>query len=120
MKYKVNDIIINKDGGKRKILEVFTQTYTLSYYDHFDGASGPCTEKQLDEEDYTLYQEPKPKIEWGSEESKGEEYWYIDDGGLVFSICWVNNKEDNFRLKTKNVFDTEEECDAKLKEIMES
>ena len=120
MKYKINDIIADSYGNKRKVLEVFTQTYTLSYYDHFDRASGLFTEKQLDKEDYTLYQEPKPKIEWGSEESKGKEYWFIDSVGEIDCGEWNGSGVDNFRLKTKNVFDTEEEADAKLKEIMES
>ena len=64
MKYKVNDIIINKDGYKRKILEVLTQVYITSPKDEFELAyNGFFLESELDKHGYTLYQEPKPKIE---------------------------------------------------------
>jgi len=121
MKYKVNDIIIDKYGEKRKALEAFTNTYILSAYDDMEVANNNVyLEKELDKNGYTLYQEPKPKIEWGSPESIGKKYWYLDSYGDCMYDIWVDNSYDIFRLKNKNVFDTEEECDARLKEIMES
>ena len=121
MKYKVNDIIINKDGNKRKVLEAFTNTYILSDYDDMEVANNNVyLELELDKNGYTLYQEPKPKIVWGSDESVGKNYWFLYSGGTKSFTCWYNTATDIFRLKSKNVFDTEKECEARLKEIMES
>lgn len=121
MKYKVNDIIINKSGKKRQILEVLTQTYIVSVLDKFEYADSDLfTETELDKRGYTLYQEPKPKIVWGDKNSMFKDYWYLDSCGYVSSSNWTNNSYDIFRLKTNNIFDTEEECEARLKEILES
>lgn len=123
MKYKVNDIIIDREDNKRKIIEVFTQSYLtsdLNTFNEITEGTNLFLESELNNLGYTLYQEPKQKIVWGSPESIGEQYWYLDSGRNLFSCIWRNSKNDIFRLKTKNIFETEEECEARLKEIMES
>ncbi len=119
MKYKVNDIIIDKYDYKRKILEVFTQTYVVSTQNHFNETACVATEQELDVLGYTLYQEPKPKIVWGSPESYSKRYWAISCGD-IYDVKWTGSSYDIFRRKVNNVFDTREECEARLKEIMES
>lgn len=45
MKYKTNDTIIDKDGTKSKILEVFTQTYVVTFDNCFGIGETIYTEK---------------------------------------------------------------------------
>jgi hypothetical protein len=115
MKYKINDIIINKEGNKRKILEAFTNVYIISNYDDFLISAGTATQEFLDQKGYTLHDE------WSPENLKdGDEYWYIDSMTYIESDYWEGSTKDQYRLKTKNVFTDEASAKARLKEIMES
>lgn len=58
----------------------------------------------------------KVKEQWPKE---GDGYYFISDMGEVDFCDWVNDEFDKFRLKTNNVFRTESEAEARLKEVME-
>lgn len=58
----------------------------------------------------------KAKEQWPE---SGDTYWFIGDCGKVsYDVSW-GDEEDQFRLKTHNVFRTEEEAEKKLEELME-
>jgi hypothetical protein len=50
---------------------------------------------------------------------KDDGYWLIDSTGDVDDTIWLNDEADQYRLKTNNVFKTESEAEARLKEVME-
>jgi hypothetical protein len=58
--------------------------------------------------------------EWRPEDlKKGDKYWFLDSCGNIFSEVWTNQKEDIYRLKTKNVHKDQELAEEALKKIME-
>lgn len=61
MEYSENDILVSKNGDKRKVLGVCGQAYIISNWKEYDVAGGAHTQKELDELGYTLYQEPEVK-----------------------------------------------------------
>lgn len=65
-----------------------------------------------------LDQTPK---EWTPDDLEdGDEYWFVDNDGEIFRDDWQNAYVDIFRKKTKNIFPTKKQAEARLKEIMES
>ena len=84
----------------RKLLKRAREDYVLgsdyTIRDLFDRF-----EQMLDEK------EPKPKsIVW--EPEVGEEYFYIDERGIVFTDTWVGIEHDLELLKNHNVYKTRE------------
>ena len=63
--------------------------------------------------------EPTDSIHWKPKD--GDEYFYIDDDGSIFSRLWIGAVWDDMRLELGNVYSTEKECekarDRKLAEI---
>jgi hypothetical protein len=45
-------------------------------------------------------------------------YWYVSDSGVIVYKKWKNDEYDQYRLKTNNVFKTEEEAKDRLNEII--
>lgn len=110
---KQGDILINKQGDKRKILGVCGEVYFLSHPDDFELitiSSFAWTEKEIEEIGYTLLEEP-----W--EPKEGEIYWFIDSGVEIGTFYWVNSAPDNFRKYMKNIFKTKELAEQALQEI---
>lgn len=79
--YKQGDILVNKDGDKRRVLAVCGEVYAVSRLDDFDSFYLWLTEKDIKDYSYTVEQAKwKPK--------EGEEYWLIRETGEVRSAMW--------------------------------
>lgn len=124
---------VKDEGGSfRLILEELGDMRFLSYYWHKDDATSkyahgllnkeraafPHTLRELE----TLYT-PVSASEAGFEEERwvpeiGEPYRYLASRGTVFLDTYTDDNEDRFRLRSNNVFRTEEEALARYKEIM--
>ncbi len=112
-KYKENDILIDKDGNKRKILGVCGQVYFVSLEDEFEYANNAIfTEKDLENIDFKLLEE-----EFNPE--KGETYYYpyVYDNRSV-ELLWENDPSDIEIKAIVGIYRTKEESDARLKKII--
>lgn len=60
------------------------------------------------------------KEEWKPERDpeRDQEYWHLGDGGCIYPAVWRDIKQDYFRLKSGNCFQTREAAEARYKEIM--
>jgi len=112
MKYKINDIMVDANGYKRKVLAVVDNLYGLSFYNDYKTFSCWYTQEDVDEEGYTL-----DISEW--EPEKNDTYYYISltDMTVSFSI-WTNNEKDSNRKKLNLVFQTRELAEKRLAEIV--
>jgi hypothetical protein len=60
------------------------------------------------------------KREWKAEELKvGDIYWYLDSNAGIYQDVYFINKTTQYRLKTGNVFETQEQAEAHYKKVME-
>ena len=116
MKYKINDIIINKDGDTRKILGTFREYYIITYRNSDKASEMLWTQEKIDELGYTL-QEPKwtPEI--------GEFYYCVDIEPLgVYEEYWSEQKEDKNRLSLNPIFphtpEGKKQAEARLLELV--
>lgn len=115
MKYKKGDVIVNRYGGKRKVLEVYGCLYFLCLTDS-ESYAETYTEKDLDEYGFKL-----DVPEWKPEKlKKGDEYWIIDSTGSVGISYYGDSEGHKYRLKTGNVYGTEQEAQEALDKIMNS
>lgn len=112
MNLKINQIIKNKDGSERKVLEVFTNTVVLSDNDDFEQTMSLLwTEKELLDNDYIIPIEAwQPKI--------GEMYWYINqEGEVYYTNWWSDDLKDNNRKNFLGVYESESSAQKALEEI---
>jgi hypothetical protein len=112
-KYKENDILIDEDGNKRKVLGVCGQVYFISQKNEFKYANGAIfKEKELEDMGYKLLEE-----EFNPE--KGDTYYspYIYDNCSVESL-WENDEYDIERKDMVGIYRTKEESDVRLKKII--
>lgn len=59
--------------------------------------------------------------EWKADELKfQEEYYFINSMCIMTYTNWENDNIDKFRLKTNNIFQSKEDAEKRLKEIIES
>mgnify|MGYP000861604712 CR=1 FL=1 len=57
--------------------------------------------------------------DWSPDElKKGDEYWYVTNELYVEQGNWYDTMEDRFYKKLNLIFQTKEQAEAKLKEIM--
>lgn len=89
--------LINKDGGKRKILGVCGEAIIVSRSNDFEFATYPATEKELQNMGWSLLEEP-----WVP--NYGCEYIYLSDLGTRKSQIFDGNTVDLFRLSVGNAF----------------
>jgi len=112
-KYKENDILINEDGGKRKILGVCGQVYFISKENEPECSSGVFfTEKELEDMGYKLLEE-----EFNPKEGEVYHYPHIYNGHSVNTL-WRNDTYDIKRKAAVGIYRTEEESNIKLKKIL--
>ena len=116
MKYKINDIIINKDGDTIKVLGTFREYYIITYRNSDKASEMLWTQGKIDELGYTL-QEPKwtPKID--------KLYYYVDIEPLgVYEEYWSEQKEDKNRLSLNLIFphtpEGKKQAEARLEEVI--
>ena len=116
MKYKINDIIINKDGDTIKVLGTFREYYIITYRNSDKASEMLWTQEKIDELGYTL-QEPKwtPKID--------KLYYYVDIEPLgVYEEYWSEQKEDKNRLSLNLIFphtpEGKKQAEARLEEVI--
>ncbi len=67
--------------------------------------NGITEEIELTEDQMKQFEEPKiwvPEV--------GEQYYYANERGNIYSCIWQNDKVDNYLLKMGKVFQTEEDC----------
>jgi hypothetical protein len=112
-KYKENDILINEDGDKRKVLGVCGQICFVSKENEPECSSGVFfTEKELEDMEYKLLEE-----EFNPENGDTYYYPYINGDCSAVSL-WKNDEYDIKRKATVGVYRTKEEGDVKLKKIL--
>lgn len=115
MNLKIGQILTSKDGGdSTKILEVFTNTASLSQADDFNIIRGIYSFKEIEDKfDH-------PKEEWSPK--REENYYFIF--GSDFEINEdrnTNSMIDQIRIDLKNCFRTKEEAEQmaeKFKELL--
>jgi len=116
---KKGDLILSRDDENyiHKIMAVFGDIYLVSFSYQHDRGYLWYTKTEL-EKGFTL----KESAPW--EPALDKRYWFIRDyGGSnpdIQTDTWDNEKTDNYRLKTGNCFQTEEEAKEKLRLILNS
>lgn len=108
---KVGDVLKNDNDYEIVVLDVFTQSCVC---EDEHGSAWLHSFKNLEANYYKIV-----KPEWRAD-IKGQKYWYIEDDGNKEWAIWENDKIDNFRLKSKNCFETEELAEEYYKKVMES
>lgn len=109
----VGDVLLNGDT-RNTVLEVLTQSCLLSYDGDQTKAYSWFTFSELEEEGYTIEQK-----EWSWRDLKeGEKYWYIDSSGGIDHKPWRDDQYDKFGAKTGNIYQTKEDAEKALAEIM--
>lgn len=110
MNLKVNQIIKNKDGDERKVLEVFTNTVALSVENDFQSASALYIEKELLDRGYII-----PEEVW--EPEIGDKYYYISILGVISYSLWYDDLTDNKIKNTFGIYKDQESAEKALAEI---
>lgn len=101
---KINEILEALDGISKQ-----QKGYMLDLYSQ-GSQVGQC-----------ILQTEESKKEWKPEDIKRlDEYWFINARAFVDRDQWTGHNMDILRLKTNNIFQTEEKAEAHLKEILES
>lgn len=114
---KKGDIITN-EGRYRKVLETLRDilflTYCHSNVEEIKNAVwGPIHIDELS--DWTVVE-----LVWSANELKDDdEYWFINDFGILLSSSWQNDIADTYRLRTNNIYQTREAAQAALDKIMQ-
>ena len=106
-------ILVNKDGEKRKILFVSGDLVVPTEIENFEKASPfNFTKTELLKLGWSLLEEPwKPKI--------GEVYWVVfDDGGIGKKINY-DNESDRFSLMIGNYARTPEDAEVYRQKLIE-
>lgn len=111
MKYKKGDVLVDKDGCERKVLEILGCIYFIEH--EFTPMVVAVLEEWLDYRNYTL--KSRPKEDWTPE--IGEKYYHITYGGTVGYLNWDNDEGDNGRKNFLGIFRTQAEAEARLQEI---
>ena len=91
-------ILVNKDGEKRKILGVCGEIYFVSQKSNYQYCYGYNTEKELENDGWSLLEEPwKPTL--------SEPYWYVNEDGNFGTTNWGIDgmEEHDFRYSIGNV-----------------
>ena len=110
--YKKNDILVSKEGYKRKVLAVVDSLHALSCNDAYESCGNWYTQEELDECGYTL-----DSSEWTPKQ--GEPYWSVSLGyKKVFVSNWDNDKIDNNRKQLNLAFPTRELAEKRLAEVI--
>lgn len=110
---KQGQILTHTDGHQRKILGICGEVYFLSASDDFKsvkpaGTYYAYTQYELEKRGYIIPEEWEPE--------DGENYWFIDNGGIHASR---NTDYYEFRCRKNflGIFKTESEAQERLKEI---
>lgn len=94
---KPGQILVNKNGEKRKILGVCGEAIIISRSNEFEFAMYPATKKELQNMGWSLLEEPwVPKID--------EMYRFLNAQGHDECTRWNDQEDDNFKLSLGNVF----------------
>ena len=110
---KKGDIV--RSAGRRKVIEVLGEIYFLSILECYDRFDSIYTIEDLIYFDYYL-----DTPVWSPKDlKKRDEYWYIGSRGDIWKSSWKESIDDLIRLRSDNIFETEESAEARLKEILE-
>ena len=59
--------------------------------------------------------------DWSASDlKKWDTYWYVDTQAVICNCLWENDRTDNFRLKSKNIFKDEASASKRRDEILNS
>ena len=106
-----NQIVINKEGYTRKVLEVLSQTVLISIVDEHSRAHDWYTEQELRDMGYTWEEE-----KW--EPQKFEPYFFITEhGNIAQAPEWSGCSVDKARRDFLGVYPTREKAMEALQEI---
>ena len=112
MKYKKNDILVNRDGYKRKVLAVVDNLCALSGINKYTVCRDWYTQEVLDAHGYTL-----DSSEW--EPERNEFYWYSDlNMQKTSQDTWNNHNIDIKRKQLNLAFPTRELAEKRLAEVI--
>lgn len=106
--------LINKDGEKRQILGVNGKAIITSKNNRFDFAMCPVTKKELENDGWSLLEEPwKPTL--------SELYWYVSEDGKFGITNWGIDgmEEHDFRYSIGNVHQTLSEAKLYKQKLIE-
>ncbi len=103
-------ILTNKNGDKRKILEVLGDLYFMFLEDDYVEHAVGYTKEQLETLGYTI-----PKEEWKIK--KHDTYWFIGAGGDVYDAIWDNFDVDIKRKNFLGIFKSQQEAQEALSKI---
>jgi len=112
--YKKNDILVHRDGYKRKVLEVVGSLCALSDYNNHAVCGDWYTPEELDVRGYTL-----DSSEWVPELNKL--YWYVNldlNMQKTSEGIWDNHDVDIKRKQLNLVFKTKELAEKRLAEVI--
>ena len=111
--YKKNDILLGRDGYKRKVLAVVDNLYALSGINKYTVCRDWYTPEELDVRGYTL-----DSSEWVPELNKL--YWYVNldlNMQKTSEGIWDNHDVDIKRKQLNLVFKTKELAEKRLAEV---
>ena len=104
--------LINKDGGKRKILGVCGEAIIVSRSNDFEFATYPATKKELQDMGWSLLKKP-----W--EPTKKSNYFYIVADGQKWYKKFDGDKVDEFNLLIGNCARTEADAELYKQKLIE-
>lgn len=108
---KVGDIV-DLEGYKREVLAIVDRAIIFDYRSHY--GSQIDTLEGLVVGNYSLV-----IPEWKASELKeGEGYWYLDSLGDQSTSTWESHPKHRFRLKSNNIYRTEEDANQAYKKII--
>ena len=107
---KQGDLIKDRDGDTRKVMEVYGTILFISYTNHHNRHCFTSDEETLKAEGYT-WDTPA----W--EPAMNEKYWCV--GSCCDAICsnWDNDKNDHARKNFLGIYETKALCEAAILEI---
>jgi hypothetical protein len=92
---KLDDILIEKDGNERKVLQSCGHVVILSDEKDFTKSYSFYTLEELNERGFTL---KVPEEKWKPE--IGKKYWFIGSDFTPHALIWSNDLADNARLNS--------------------
>lgn len=105
-------ILVNKDGEKRKILGVCGEVIFVSQTDDFNYSQNLYTRYELEKNGWSLLEEPwVPK--------NGEDYWKVDSDGDVYYRKNHDSESDHFHFKIGNYGRTKADAELYKQKLIE-
>lgn len=117
--YKPGDELWSEKLATKRIVIDLSQNGYVAFLDYKIGSYGNgYTKLDLDDDGFILKTPAKVETPTKWKPRLKEEYFYVSDGGVIYSAFWMGSEMSFFRLKTNNVFKTETEAIEARDKIM--